>query len=166
MSERAEVLAERIARGHRELVDFANTLSEADWRTDCPNEHRTVGVLIHHVASALPAELDLVKILASGQPITGVTIEKVDQMNAQHAQEHLHSSRQETLDLLQHNSALVVDAVRELSDAELDRAAPVSLHWDAPLTTQYFIEEHPLSHAYHHLVSIRAATSMDAQSKE
>jgi hypothetical protein len=51
----------------------------------------------------------------------------------------------------------VVDAVRELSDAELGRAATVSLHWDAPLITQYFIEDHPLSHAYHHLVGIRAA---------
>jgi hypothetical protein len=44
-----------------------------------------------------------------------------------------------------------------LTDGELDRAAPVSLHWDAPLTTQYFIEGHPLGHAYQHLASIRAA---------
>ncbi len=161
MSKRAEALAERIAQGHRELIAFVNTLSEADWRTHCPNEDRTVGVLIHHVASVLPAELDLVKVLASGQPITGVTLEMVDQMNAQHAQEHMHCSRQETLDLLRRNSGLVVGAIRELSDAELDRAAPVSLHWDAPLTTQYFIEEHPLSHPYHHLASIRAAVSTE-----
>jgi hypothetical protein len=120
-----------------------------------------VGVLIHHVASSLPVELDLIKALASGQSITGVTLEMMDEMNAQHAQEHSHCTRQETLDLLQRNSTLVVDAIRELGDEELDRAAPVLLHWDAPLTAQYFIEEHPLSHAYNHLVSIRAAMSMD-----
>ena len=159
MSKRAEALAERIAQGHRELIAFVETLSEADWRTHCPNEGRTVGVLVHHVASVLPAELDLVNILASGQPITGVTIEMVDQMNAQHAKEHANCGREETLDLLRRNSALVVSAIRELSDAELDQAAPVSLHWDAPLTAQYFIEEHPLSHPYVHLASIRAAIS-------
>ncbi len=161
MGGRAEVLAERIVQGHRALITFAESLSEAEWQTFCANEGRTVGVVIHHVASALPIELDLVKVLADGRPITGVTIELVDQMNARHAQEHASCGRDETLDLLRGNSALVVAAIRELSDEQLDRAAPVSLHGDAPLTTQYFIEEHPLSHAYHHLASIRAALGTD-----
>ena len=47
--------------------------------------------------------------------------------------------------------------IRGRSDAELDRASPVSLHWNAPLTTQYFIEEHPLSHSYEHAAAIRSA---------
>jgi hypothetical protein len=161
VSKRAEALAERIAQSHRDLVAFVRTLSEADWRTYCPNEGRTVGVLVHHVASVLPVELDLVKVLASGQPMTGVTMEMVDQMNAQHAKEYANCGREETVDLLRRNSALVVSAIRELSDAELDQAAPVSLHSDAPLTAQYFIEDHPLSHAYHHLASIRAVIGTD-----
>jgi hypothetical protein len=163
MSKRAEALAERIAEGHRKLIAFVETLSEADWRTYCPNEGRTVGVVVHHVASMLPAELDLIKTLASGQPITGVTSDVVDQINAEHAREHADCTIEETLDLLRRNSALVVSTVRELTDAELDRAAPVSLHWDAPLTAQYFIEDHPLSHAYDHLTSIRAALESDTQ---
>jgi len=154
MSRRAEALAERIAQGHRELIAFVETLSKAEWRTYCPDEDRTVGVVVHHVASMLPAELDLVKTLASGQPITGVTPDVVDQINAEHAREHADCTIEETLELLRRNSALVVSAVRELTDAELDQAAPVSLHWDAPLTTQYFIEDHPLSHAYDHLTTI------------
>jgi hypothetical protein len=114
-----------------------------------------VGVLLHHVASMLPAELDLVRVLAAGKPITGVTVEMVNQINAEHAQEHGDCSQEETLDLLRRNSALVIEGVRALSDEELDRAAPISLHAGAPLTTQYFIEEHPLGHAYQHLASIR-----------
>jgi hypothetical protein len=161
MSKRAEALAERIAQGHRELIVFIEGLPPAAWHAYCQNEERTVGVIVHHVASVLPTELDLVQVLASGQAITGVTVELVDQMNAQHAQEHANCELQETLDLLRHNSARVVSAIRELSDAELDRAAPVSLHWDAPLTTQYFIEDHPLGHAYHHLATIKAAMSTD-----
>lgn len=163
MSKRAEALAERIAQGHRELIAFAETLSESEWHTYCANEDRSVGVLIHHVAAALPTELDLVKVLASGRPITGVTMDMVDQMNARHAQENGDCGKRETLDLLRRNSALVVGAIRGLSDAQLDRAAPISLHWDAPLTTQYFIEEHPLGHAYVHLASIRAAIGGDSR---
>jgi uncharacterized damage-inducible protein DinB len=161
MGKRAEVLAERIAQGHRELIAFVEACSEADWRTDCPNEGWTVGVVVHHVASMLPAELDVIKTVASGQPVISVTAELVDQINAQHAKEYADCSREETLDLLRRNSALVVSAIREMSDAELDQAAPVSLHSDAPVTAQYLIEDHPLGHAYDHLTSVRAALGAD-----
>ena len=53
------------------------------------------------MATVLPAELDLVKVLASGRPITGLTMDMVDQMNAQHAQAHANCSRLETLNLVQ-----------------------------------------------------------------
>jgi hypothetical protein len=44
-----------------------------------------------------------------------------------------------------------------LSDEELNRAAPVSLNSDAPLTCQFFLEDHAVRHSYHHLARIRAA---------
>jgi len=154
MSKRAEALAQRVVQGHQELVAFVKGCSEAQWQTYLPDEDRSVGVLVHHIASALPVEIDLVKALASGKPITGVTLDMVDQMNA-------HRGKDETLKLLKHNSEMAVAAIRALSDKELDRAAPVSLHADAPLTTQYFIEDHPLAHSFHHLAAIRAAIGAD-----
>ena len=157
MSKRADVLADRVAQGHRELIALVEALSETEWRSLCPNEGRTVGVLVHHVASVLPGELGMIQAVASGQPVTGVTPELLDQMNAQHAEDYANCGREETLELLRGNSALMVDAIRGLSDAELDRAAPVSLHRGAPLTAQYLIEDHPLCHTYLHLVSIREA---------
>ena len=104
----------------------------------------------------------MIQAVASGQPVTGVTPELLDQFNAQHAEDYADCSREETLELLRGNSALVVDAIRELSGAELDQAARVSLHWNAPLTAQYLVEDHPLAHTYQHLASIRAALSADA----
>lgn len=154
MSKRAEALAQRVAQGHQELVASVKGCSEAQWQTYLPDEDRSVGVLVHHIASALPVEIDLVKALASGKPITGVTLDMVDQMNA-------HRGKDETLKLLKHNSEMAIAAIRALSDKELDRAAPVSLHADAPLTTQYFIEDHPLAHSFHHLAAIRAAIGAD-----
>ena len=68
-------------------------------------------------------------------------------------------NQQEALGLLRRNSKAAADAIRQFSDEELDRAAPISLNADAPLTTQFFIEDHALSHSFHHLASIRAALS-------
>ncbi|HEV8598561.1 MAG TPA: hypothetical protein VGQ69_04320, partial [Gemmatimonadales bacterium] len=65
--------------------------------------------------------------------------------------------RQEALDLLRKNSKAAADAVRALSDEALDRAAPVSLNANAPLTAQFFIEDHALRHSFHHLAKIREA---------
>ena len=78
-------------------------------------------------------------------------------MNSDHAKEHDGVSKQATLALLASNSAAAAAAVRALSDAELDRAAPVSLNSDAPLTCQFLLEDHAVRHSYHHLARIRAA---------
>ncbi len=157
MSTRTEALAARIEQGAQELAAYVDRLSETEWQTVCPDDGRTVGALVHHVASAYPAEIGIVRQLASGQAITGITWAMVNQLNAQHAQAHAGSVKEATLELLARNSAQAVAAIRELSDEELDNAAPISLNWDAPLTTQYFIEEHPISHPFRHLASIRAA---------
>ena len=47
--------------------------------------------------------------------------------------------------------------IRALDDAQLDRVAPTAVHWGAPLSVQYVIEQHPIAHPYIHLESIRAA---------
>lgn len=157
MSARAQALADRFEQGARELMAFVKGCSEAEWQTLSPDEGRTLGVLAHHVASAYSVEMDLVKVLASGKAISGVSWEMVDQMNAEHSEEQGNCTREETLELLQRNSASAAKIIRELGDDQLDSAAPISLNSDAPLTTQYFIEEHPVSHSFHHLASIRAA---------
>ena len=155
MSLRAEALARRVEQGHQELIVLIGQLSDADWKRAVPGDQRTVGVILHHIASVLPIETSLFQTLASGKAIEGVTLQAVAEMNAQHAKDHAECTKAETLALLQRNSPQAVSAIRELSDAELDQAAPVSLHWNAPLTAQYFIEDHPLSHSYHHLTLIR-----------
>ena len=157
MGTRAEALAARIEQGAEELAAYVEGLSEDAWQKTCTDDGRTVGVLVHHVASAYPAEVGIIRQLATGQGLSGVTWDMVDQMNAQHAQTNVRAERRVTLELLRQASREAAGAVRELSDEELDRAAPISLNWDAPLTTQYFIEEHPLSHSFRHLSSIKAA---------
>jgi hypothetical protein len=78
-------------------------------------------------------------------------------MNAAHAREQASVTREAALDLLARNSKAAATAIRGLTDEQLDRAAPVSLNADAPLTCQFFLEDHPVRHSYHHLAAIRAA---------
>ncbi|MCB0170366.1 MAG: DinB family protein [Anaerolineae bacterium] len=159
MSNQANALAERIELGAAVLADLAESLSDAEWQTIVPNDQRTVGVLVHHVANMYPLEIDLVQQLATGKPIVGVTWDAVDQINAQHAEEHAIVSKQETIQLLRDNSKSAADKVRKLTDEQLNNAETVSLYADAPLTAQFFIEDHPLRHSFHHLANIRVALS-------
>ncbi|NNK73138.1 MAG: hypothetical protein HKO94_08090 [Flavobacteriaceae bacterium] len=41
------------------------------------------------------------------------------------------------------------------TDAELDSSERISLNADAPLTAQFFIEDHALRHSFHHLAKIK-----------
>jgi len=76
-------------------------------------------------------------------------------VNAAHAKDNPSPTKEEALGLLARNSALASAAIRALSDTELARAATVSLYEDAPLTCQFFLEDHAVRHSYHHLAKIR-----------
>ena len=101
--------------------------------------------------------MELAQELACGKPIVGATKEAIDKMNADHARENASVGRDETLALLKQNSSAAADAVRSFTDEELDNSAPVSLNHDAPLTAQFFIEDHALRHSFHHLAKIKAS---------
>ena len=157
---KAHTLADRLQEGAQALAGLAESLSKNEWQTLIPDEGRTVGVLVHHVASMYPIEIELARSLASGQPIEGVTWPAVHQMNAEHAQANAGVSQQEALDLLRRNSQAAADAIRQFTDEELERAAPISLNYDAPLTAQFWIEDHALRHSFQHLASIREALDL------
>src|SRR6266849_216537 len=157
MSNRSESLAARLEAGATALAAFAATLSETEWQTRLPKDGRKIGVVVHHVASVYPIEIHLASLLAAGQPITGVTWDVVNTMNRDHAKENDGIEKEAALDLLATNSAAAAAGIRALSDEQLDRAAPVSLNSDAPLTCQFMLEDHAVRHSYHHLARIRAA---------
>ena len=156
---RANALAERLEQGARALADLAGSVSDSQWQTRIPGDGRTVGVLVHHVANMYPIEIELAQLLAAGNPIAGVTWDVVKEINAKHAAAHSGVTVAEATELLRRNSAEAAAAIRALSDEELDRAAAVSLNADAPLTCQFFVEDHAVRHSYHHLARIRAALS-------
>jgi hypothetical protein len=157
MNERSNALADRLEQGARALATFANSLTDAEWVTRLPRDGRKIGVVVHHVASVYPVEIELAKTIAAGKPIVGVTGDDINAMNAGHAKEHDTVTKEATVALLRRNSAAAAAAIRALSNEELDRATLASLYSDAPVTCQFLLEDHAVRHSYHHLARIRAA---------
>ena len=158
MSHRAESLADRIEEGAAALAAFAEGLSEEEWHAPMSSsDARSVGIIVHHVASVYPIEIDLARAVASGKAVTDVTWDAVAQMNAKHADDQAQITKAAALELLRQNSRDAAAAVRAFTDDELDRAAPFSLSFGAPVTAQFVIEDHALRHSWHHLARIRKA---------
>ncbi|HMN29774.1 MAG TPA: hypothetical protein PKE45_16605 [Caldilineaceae bacterium] len=157
MSQRTEVLATRLEQGAIQLADFAERLTPRQWAAIIAHEERSVGVLVHHVATMYLLETDLAQAITGGQAVAGVTWALVAEINAKHALEHAEPECTATLTLLRQNSAVAAAAIRTMSDTQLDTAVPISLYGDAPLTLQFWLEDHQVTHSYRHLAAITAA---------
>src|SRR3982751_6026716 len=94
LNQRSDALAARLESGAATLAAFLVTLSEAEWQTRLPKDGRKVGVVVHHVASMYPLEIQLARRLAAGQPITGLTWAAVDTINRDHANENDHVTKE------------------------------------------------------------------------
>lgn len=151
----ADQLANRILEGADELAQLTSQLSDEELQRPVKGDGRSIIVVVHHVASVYPIEVELAGVLAAGDPITAATKEGIDQMNAEHARANNAVSRAATLELLKRNSEAAADAVRKFTSSELNNANRVSLYGNAPLTCQFFIEDHALRHSFHHLAKIR-----------
>ena len=156
MQHRSHDLAVRLEAGAEALARYAVSLDADEWQLRIPHDGRSVGVVVHHVANMYPLEIQLALTLAGGGAIEGVTWDDVHAVNAAHAMEYAGVERATALGALQAASTAAAAAVRALTDQQLDRAAPVSLNANAPLTCQFFIEDHALRHSFHHLAAIRA----------
>lgn len=159
MSRRSEALAARIEEGANGLADFANGLSDAEWKTPVPGsgrDSRPVGVAVHHVASVYPIEIDLARGIAAGNEV-GVTWENVADLNAGHAKDNANVSKADAIALLKKNAKEAADAVRTFTDEQLDTAAPFGLSFGAPVTAQFVLEDHAVRHSWHHLARIKSA---------
>lgn len=157
MSKRADNLAENLEKGAQALASFASNLTESEWHKPLPQDGRKIGVVIHHVATVYPLEIKLAQGVAKGDPVVGLHMDGIHKMNQGHAVDNDAVSKEEAIRVLKQNSAAAANAIRTLTDEELDTAVPVSLYADAPLTCQFVLEDHAVRHSYHHLAKMRAA---------
>jgi len=159
MNKRSAALADRLEAGARALAEFARGLTEAQWQVRVPGDGRKVGVVVHHVASMYPIEIQLAEQMARGEKVLGVTWDDVDAINAAHARQHDGATKAETLALLERNAAEAAAAIRAMTDAQLDTAVPLSLNDGVMLTAQFMLEDHAVRHSAHHLAILQATVA-------
>jgi hypothetical protein len=157
MSERAEWLATTFERTVADLAALLAGCSEADWQRRCPDEERPVGVVAHHVAGGLHAQVEWLRLVANGKPLPPVTAEMIDETNAEHAVRHAHHTKDETLATLRRNSAEAAAVIRALTDEQLDRQGSMPLFGERPLSAEEVVRYVMIRHVIGHTRSIRAA---------
>lgn len=157
MSQRAKELAERFRVFNNEVISFVENCSDRDWRKVCSGEEWTVAVVAHHLAAGHYGALDLAKMIVAGEPLPQLSMDVIDQMNAQHAQEHANCTQSEVLGILREQGPAIADYVSGLNEADLDRTGHLALA-GGDISTQQFIENIIINSGTGHLVSMRKVT--------
>ena len=157
MSQRTKELVERFTAFSNDFIAFVDNCNGKDWQKVCSSEGWTVGVVAHHVAAGHFGAIDFVRMIVAGEAIPEITMEAIDQMNAQHAKEHANCTREEVLGLLRENGSAFVSYLEGLSEADLDRTGYLAAI-GGDVSAQQLIEMVILQSGGEHLDSMKAAT--------
>lgn len=122
-SERAAALADDFVAANAAALAFAQACTEREWALSVPGEGWTVGVVLHHIAEGHAHGARWLQDMARGEGVTE-TAEDIDRVNAAHAVRAEAVGPAETVALLEVNGDVLEEALRGLSDEELDRTAP------------------------------------------
>jgi hypothetical protein len=162
MSKRAETLAARVDEIVGEAVMFAKQCSAEQWRLISNDEQWQVGVVCRHIARSLEVYPAIIRRIVSGEPPPEqYNWDDIHRSNAEQAKEWANGSQDEAISLLQAHSAELIQTIRPLTDAQLDRSSVSPLMGKALTTTQFI--EGMIEHARIHLASARATVASQQQ---
>jgi DinB family protein len=155
MGAKGEALARQFEAKAQEVTGTIERLSDADWKKITAAEKWPVGVVAHHIASALQGISGLVKMLADGKPGPSITMEALHAGNARHAQEFATVTKADTLALHKTNAAAAAGILRGIADADFDRSGTV-LSDMPPMSAGQLAGGLLCGHMDEHLASIKA----------
>lgn len=164
MGSHVDELADQFEAVHHEVVAFCETLSDDDWAMLVPNEQRTAGVLMQHIALGYTAEAALIRAIISGQPLPAIYNDRavLDRVNAENAIELLPGTKDEALVSLDRHARRTTRFLRGLSDDDLAKSQPIGLFGEAEWTVEALITRIILGHPRSHMESIRQALTAPA----
>ena len=157
MSKKANKLAEKFTTFNNEMLAIVENCTDEDWQKVCGGEQWTVGMVAHHVAAGHYSSLDLVKMIVAGETLPPLTMDTIDQMNAQHAQENADCTREEVLGLLRKNGSAFSVYLEGLSEADLVRTGYLAAI-GGDVSAQQLIDMVILQSGGEHFDSMKAAT--------
>lgn len=149
----SEELARKFEETNRQFIQAVERCSEDKWRSTPPGEQRSVGTIAHHVASSHMAIAGIAQSVGAGAPAPPITMEMIDQGNAQHASQNPNPSREETIGLLQRDGGKAAGVIRSMTDDQLAKTLTMPAA-DSPITTAQFIEMVGIGHPAGHMQSL------------
>jgi hypothetical protein len=158
--QRVQDLATRFAQVNEAIRHLVEPCTETQWQTPCVAEGWAVGVTVYHIAAGYDQEgwvAALIRAVLAGQarPPHPADLHPERDYNTWQAQQAAACTPEETLRLLQHNEAAVLQLVEGLQDEDLDKVAPTS-SGRTPISLQAILEHILINHAHEHLKSLQA----------
>ncbi len=151
-------MQEQFTALNHEIIAFVERCPDPLWRTACANDGRTVAVVAHHIASSHELVMQLVQLVADGQPLPALSTEIFDAANAQHAQHAANCTQPEVIALLRAKGQSVATALSELTAEQLARTAHIAFA-NATMRAQDVIEHILIGHAQLHFANIQATSA-------
>ncbi len=158
MSTRSQSLAEQFEQVNGQVIAAVEACGETAWRATSPNEGWPVAFSARHIGDGHTGLMGAISLVANGQPPPALTPAMLDAQNAANATRYGECTKQEALALLRQNGTAVADAIRRLSDEQLDRTAVFEHFFDgATVSVQQLIERALVGHTRRHLAGMLAA---------
>ena len=154
MPDRGEALAARLEQANAELSEFVANCDDESWRRTTSVTGWPVGVVASHVAGGQKLIAGWVQSLASGQPVA-VDMPMVHESNKAHAEKRRDVTREDVQAGLQRNGAAAAETLRDLTDEQLDRSAPIAIFEGEEITAAELANRLLIGHILGHLKEIR-----------
>lgn len=155
MDQRQNKMAERIQSFSNEVMAYIEKLSDDDWNKSCEWEQWSVGVTAHHIGASHLAIFNIAGMIIKGEPLPQLTMDQINAMSKEQAQEYVNTTPAEVLEQFKKNSASMVAFVKGLSDEQLDSKGSMPA-FGGEVTTEQLIEYVIFQSAVEHFESIKA----------
>ncbi len=153
-TENVEALVQQFNKLNEDLLHFVETCDAANWNKVTLIEGWPVGVTARHIGVAHYPVIEWVQMIVQGTPLPPVTMDTIDQLNAQHAEAHRDCTQKEVAALLQRNHAKVIVYLQTIDDADLARQGYLKL-FDADVSAAQLFTTILLKSVATHLDSLK-----------
>ena len=156
MSARSEALATKVEAANNALLETTQGCTDAQWSAVCADGEWTQGFAAFHAGTSIGFISGMVQSLANGEQIPPITMDQINESNAQQNKDNAAATKAQALDLIKTNSPAAAQIVRGLSDEQLDRKATL-LTGMPEFSVEQVIEMLLIGHPAAHTESIRKA---------
>jgi len=154
---KGKTMQEQFTALNNEMIAFVERCPAALWRTPCADDGRTVAVVAHHIALSHELVMQLVQLVAEGQPLPALSTEMFDAANAQHAQQAANCTQAEVITLLREKGQSAATALRQLTAEQMARTAHIAFA-NATMRAQDVVEHMLIGHAQLHFANMQATS--------